>query len=221
MTRTAAPTSTAFSAVRRASPKSSGPRSSNPIRRSARTSDSQERKDLDQLFDSLQQLKEVHASDCLARDLPSSVKRILERHDANGMEDGEKSLLGLMYSCFGNPEDARKAMATYDNIESLLPQLGNVTGNSLARAALEKREGRTPKFSFEGPEYIEAQIQGPIMPLRDIAEIRVDMNIVPEEERKDYIQKMKDFERQTGIPVVFHEPPHLESSTPSISTWAS
>ena len=175
-------------------------------------SDSQERKDLDQLFDSLQQLKEVHASDCLARDLPSSVKRILERHDANGMGDGEKSLLGLIYSCFGNPEDARKAMATYDNIESLLPQLGNVTGNSLARAALEKREGRTPKFSFEGPEYIEAQIQGPIMPLRDIAEIRVDMNIVPEEERKDYIQKMKDFERQTGIPVVFQEPPHLEDS---------
>ena len=173
--------------------------------------DSQERKDLDQLFDSLQQLKEVHASDCLARDLPNSVKHILERHDANGMGDGEKSLLGLIYSCFGNPEDARKAMATYDNIESLLPQLGNVTGNSLARAALEKREGGTPKFSFDGPEYIEAQIQGPIMPLRDIAEIRVDMNFVPEEEREDYIQKMKDFTRQTGIPVVFQEVPQLES----------
>lgn len=138
----------------------------------------------------------------MARDFPASIKDILKTHD-NEMGDGEKSLLGLMYSCFANPEDARKVMATYDNIETLLPQLGDVNGNSLARAALEKRAGRTPKFALDGPEYIEAQIQGPIMPLRDIAEIRVNTDGIDPTKRDEYIAQMKAFQRQTGIKVVF------------------
>ena len=174
--------------------------------------DSQERKDMDALFDNLQKATELHTSDCMARDLPTSVRHILDRHDANKMQDGEKSLLGLVYSCFADSEGARQIMASHDNIESLLPQLGNVTGNALAQAALEKRAGRTPNFSFDGPEYIEAQIQGPIMPLRDIAEIRVDMDAISEDELDDYVTKMENFQRQTGIKVVFQSAEALEGS---------
>ena len=72
----------------------------------------------------------------MARDFPQAIQEILKAHD-NVNHDGETAFLGLMYSCFANPEDARKEMATYDNIETLLPKLGDVNGNSLARAAPE------------------------------------------------------------------------------------
>ena len=172
------------------------------LKAALRNPESPARKGLDQLFDKLKRYSPPRACNCMARDFPASIKDILKTHD-NEMGDGEKSLLGLMYSCFANPEDARKVMATYDNIETLLPQLGDVNGNSLARAALEKRAGRTPKFALDGPEYIEAQIQGPIMPLRDIAEIRVNTDGIDPTKRDEYIAQMKAFQRQTGIKVVF------------------
>ena len=172
------------------------------LKAALRNPESPARKGLDQLFDNLKRYSPPRACNCMARDFPASIKDILKAHD-NEMGDGEKFLLGLMYSCFANPEDARKVMATYDNIETLLPQLGDVNGNSLARAALEKRAGRTPKFALDGPDYIEAQIQGPIMPLRDIAEIRVNTDGIDPTKRDEYIAQMKAFQRQTGIKVVF------------------
>ena len=183
------------------------------LKAALRNPESPARKGLDQLFDKLKRYSPPRACNCMARDFPASIKDILKTHD-NEMGDGEKSLLGLMYSCFANPEDARKVMATYDNIETLLPQLGDVNGNSLARAALEKRAGRTPKFALDGPEYIEAQIQGPIMPLRDIAEIRVNTDGIDPTKRDEYIAQMKAFQRQTGIKVVFQDIPYFDSDDP-------
>ncbi len=190
------------------------PRIPDALKDALRNPESSARKGLDQLFEKLKRYSPPRACNCMARDFPASIKEILKTHD-NADHDGETAFLGLMYSCFANPEDARKEMATYDNIETLLPKLGDVNGNSLARAALEKRAGRTPKFALDGPEYIEAQIQGPIMPLRDIAEIRVNTGFIDDPgQREEYIAKMKDFQRQTGIKVVFQDIPYFDSDDP-------
>ena len=169
--------------------------------------DSQERKDLDEWFDKLEGRNVKFIGDGLdPRSIPRSIKNVIARNDKSVMEDGEKYFLALLYDCFGDKEAMRSKMVTHDNMEALLPQLGDVTGNALAQAAMKKRAGQTPNFTFDGPEYIEAQIQGQIMPLRDIAEIRVDLGLSPDKVKNaDYIAKLKQFESQTGIKVVIKE----------------
>ncbi len=171
---------------------------------------STERKDLEKWFDRLQAKGPIMIGDGLdARAIPHSIQTILNRHDTTGFGDGEKNFLGLLYNCFGDKESMRKAMATHDNIESLLPHLGDVTGNALANAALKHRNGNTPNLALNGPEYIEAHVQGPLIPSRDIAEIRVDLtsdgngNFYTDEQKADYKAKMKTFEQRTHVKVVF------------------
>ena len=169
--------------------------------------ESQERKDLDAWFDRLERVNAKIIGDGLGPGhIPGSIKRVLGRSDTNKMADGEKYFLSLLYDCFGDKEAMRSKMVTHDNMEALLPQLGDVSGNALAQAAMKKRSGQTPSFTFNGPEYIEAQIQGQIMPLRDIAEIRVDFGFSPDPAKNAAsIAKLKDFERRTGIKVVVRE----------------
>ncbi len=168
--------------------------------------ESQERKDLEAWFDRLEEANIKSIGEGLdSRSIPASIRNVFKRIDTSKMEDVEKYFLSLLYDCFGDKEAMRGKMVTHDNIEALLPQLGDVTGNALAQAAMKKRAGLTPNFTFNGPEYIEAQIQGQIMPLRDIAEIRVDLGMTGETEKAGYIAKLKAFERNTGIKVVIKE----------------
>ena len=179
--------------------------------------DSQERKDLDKWLDKLEATPNLalHQS-FLQREIPKSIYKIIERYDKqdpNHLNNAETHFLGLLIGVFGDTEATRKNTVTHDNLEALLPQLGDVMGNALARAALENRNGNAPKLIFHGPEYIEAQIQGPIVPSRDIAEIRVDLTLVPPEKHDEYIAKLKAFQQQTGVKVVWAADNEIKDET--------
>jgi len=73
----------------------------------------------------------------------------------------------FLVRAFGDSEAARRLTATYDTLENLLPQMGDVDAAGLAQAALNPR--RKPGLSGH---YIEAQVHGAFIPKRDIAEIR-------------------------------------------------
>lgn len=89
-----------------------------------------------------------------------------------GLEDDENSALaGLFIKIFKDPESTRAAMASFDTLETLLPELGDMDAVSLARAALDRRAaGRVASEC----NYIEAQVHGPIVFARDVAEIVVN-----------------------------------------------
>ena len=130
-------------------------------------------------------------------------------------ETGEQSLLGLLINCFGDAEATRPHMATYDNLETLIPELSDADGNALAMAALEKRDGKHPPITLEGANYIESQIQGPLIPSRDIAEIRLSLLDFPGKE-DEITAKAQAFQRRTGIKVVITELDAAEVDTSPI-----
>ena len=108
---------------------------------------------------------------------------------------------GLCLKCFGDPEATRSAMATYDNVESLVTQMNQVDSIGLARAAIDAKNGMSFKAIPQNVQYIEAQIQGPLIPSRDIAEIRLYVDDIPEDEREARIREMKKFGKDNGIKI--------------------
>ena len=108
---------------------------------------------------------------------------------------------GLCLKCFGDSEATRSAMATYDNVESLVTQMSQVDSIGLARAAIDAKNGMSFKAVPDNIQYIEAQIHGPLIPSRDIAEIRLYVNDIPEDEREARIREMKQFGKVNGIKI--------------------
>ena len=109
--------------------------------------------------------------------------------------------LGLQ--AFGDKEATRAKMASYDNLESLLPGIGDLNGALLAQAA-EKRAAGLDSSIRMAMNYIEAQIHGPLIPGRDFQEIRVDLGETRNgEERAQLISRMEAFSRTTGVKVVY------------------
>lgn len=108
---------------------------------------------------------------------------------------------GLCLKCFGDSEATRSAMATYDNVESLVTQMSQVDSIGLARAAIDAKNGMSFKAVPDNIQYIEAQIHGPLIPSRDIAEIRLYVNDIPEDEREARIREMKKFGKDNGIKI--------------------
>ena len=145
--------------------------------------DSQEHKDFEAWLDSIEQKGEVMLNNSFKRNAgPHSIKK---HYNVNkkGVDstDGEQSFIGFLIKCFGDSESTRSVMTTYDNIESLLPQLGDLRANALAKAAIDKKNGKQPKAVLTEVQYIEAQKHGPIVPKRDIAEIRVNLQAFAED----------------------------------------
>ncbi len=103
---------------------------------------------------------------------------------------------------FGDPSATRAKMATYDNLESLLPGLTDLNGSLLAEAAERRRATGGDSSLRLAMNYIEAQIQGPLIPSRDIQEIRVNIDS-DEDARDELVANMLRFHAETGIPVVF------------------
>lgn len=92
----------------------------------------------------------------------------------SGLADDENSALaGLFIKTFKDTQSTRKAMATYDNLEALLPELGDMDAVNLARAALDKRQNGMGRVASEC-NYIEAQVHGPVVFSRDVAEIVIN-----------------------------------------------
>ena len=110
------------------------------------------------------------------------------------------SAVGLQ--AFGDKAATRAKVASYDNLESLLPGLDDLNGALLAQAAEKRARGEDPSVRL-AMNYIEAQIHGPIIPGRDIQEIRVDLEEAAPEERAQLITRMDAFSQATGVKVVY------------------
>ncbi len=105
--------------------------------------------------------------------LPDSVDQHLKSVEHFGY------VSALLSRCFIDKEATRTNMATYDNLESLVVNMGDINGNGLANAARRNRQGKDGPVILSGIQYIEAQIHGPVVPSRDIAEIRVNYASLP------------------------------------------
>ncbi|MBR4615867.1 MAG: DUF3626 domain-containing protein, partial [Kiritimatiellae bacterium] len=166
--------------------------------------DSKEHKDMEAWLNRIEADTDATLNDSFKRNSPpTSINRHFRGAKGNiESTDDEQSFLGLCIKCFGDSESTRTLMTTHDNIESLLPQLGDLRGNGLARAAMEQKNGKKPKAVLTDAHYIEAQIQGPLVPKRDIAEIRVNIQDFAADQRQAVTAKLKRFQRETGIKVV-------------------
>ncbi|HIW78617.1 MAG TPA: DUF3626 domain-containing protein [Candidatus Bilophila faecipullorum] len=89
--------------------------------------------------------------------------------------DENSALAGLFIKVFKDTDATRKTMATYDNLETLLPELGDVNAVSLARAAVDRQNGGTGRVALEC-QYIEAQLHAPLVLARDVQEIVIAMD---------------------------------------------
>lgn len=133
-------------------------------------------------------------------DLRASAFRMLPNElDLDG--EGQEVFTAHLLQCFGDPAATRSTMATYDNLEALIPNMETVTSNSIARAVEDSSDGNLPRVHLAGVQYIEAQIHGPIVPSRDIAEVRIDINDIPLMEREETIARLTAFAQKTGVPV--------------------
>ncbi|MBQ8707803.1 MAG: DUF3626 domain-containing protein [Succinivibrionaceae bacterium] len=111
------------------------------------------------------------------------------------------AIKGLMTECFADAKQTRDKTATYDNVETLVTQMDSVNSNSLARAAIEVKNGQSLRAIPSNMQYIEAQIQGPIIPSRDIAEIRLYVDDIPADQQEATIREAKKFGKENGIKI--------------------
>jgi len=102
---------------------------------------------------------------------------------------------------FGDKAATRTNMATFDNLEALIPNMETPTANSIAHAVQASTDGSRPRLHLSGIQYIEAQIQGPIVPSRDIAEIRINLDEIDESQHQALKNRMEIFTQTTGIRV--------------------
>lgn len=141
--------------------------------------------------------------DALARTEGANVG-IFQNLDLKMVPDDEyHKLVALLIDCFGDKAATRKQMASFDNLESLLPGLDELNGAMLGKAAQEFANGEKGLFRLS-KNYIEAQIQGPLIPSRDIAEIRIDLASFSNENDQAIVrQRALDFQARTGVKVTF------------------
>ena len=123
------------------------------------------------------------------------------------LDDAEDTnLRNLLFQCFVDSEATHDRLATYDSLESMVGGLDDIDGNMIALTAQKNRQGVDSHAKLGSGRYIEAQIHGPVVPTRDIAEIRVDLSDLAGEfgegqELTDACAELREFSRRTGIPV--------------------
>ncbi|MDR2450681.1 MAG: DUF3626 domain-containing protein [Candidatus Accumulibacter sp.] len=137
---------------------------------------------------------------------PPKIEERLATCEAAGisLQDGGNHLRGALIASFGDGARGRARTATHDSLETLLPGMATPAFNSLARAAIGGQ--MAPVVGLAGTNYIEAQIQGGIVPNRDIAEIRVNLIDIPLEDLPAARARAEAFTQSTGIPVTFFDP---------------
>ncbi|MCR4666801.1 MAG: DUF3626 domain-containing protein [Desulfovibrio sp.] len=159
---------------------------------------SQERKDLEAWFDHA--VKDPNANIHTLDDPPLSIVKHFKTMQETLL------LTALMPKCFVDKDATRNNMATYDNLENLVVNLDNINGNALANAALKNRQGGNNAPVLTGLQYIEAQIHGPVVPSRDISEIRVNLPSLPGKtaaEKAESRRKLEEFGQRNGVKITF------------------
>lgn len=129
---------------------------------------------------------------------------IFQSLDSNMIPSGEsEAVTALMIDAFADRQATRSRMATYDSLENLFMGLDDLNGTMLGEAAQRFHESGEGRFRLSG-NYIEAQVHGPIIPSRDIAELRIDLAAFHSgEERAQARQKAEDFGAATGAKITF------------------
>ena len=109
----------------------------------------------------------------------------------------------ICIQAFGDQTATRAKLATYDNLESLLPGLNDLNGAMLAQAAEKSARGEAPSVRL-AMNYIEAQIHGPLIPGRDIQEMRVNLDEVEDPaEQARLVHSLDAFSRETGVKITY------------------
>jgi hypothetical protein len=138
---------------------------------------------------------------CKAQAAGSGLTRS-DQEESDAEFEAGNYLRGELMGAFGDGKAVRGRTATYDSLEALVPGMDTPTFNSLARAAVHARPGEA--VGLQGVNYIEAQIQGGVVPSRDIAEIHVNQDAFRNEAALAEAQaKAEAFTQRTRIPVIF------------------
>lgn len=169
---------------------------------------SSEHKVLENWFDSIAKVSDARTSAFIA--LPSGLKKMTD--------DETERFKALLMQCFGDRSATRNLLATHDNLESLIHHMSDFDGNALALAAMKSADGSHPRVHLTGAQYLEAQIHGPLVPSRDIAEIRIDINDIPRADQAEVRARMAAFEQRTGIHVNIIGDYDLADEVDAIST---
>ncbi|MBP3729991.1 MAG: hypothetical protein J6I40_00800, partial [Mailhella sp.] len=165
--------------------------------------DSQEHKDFEALLDKIDADPEWQMAANLKLNKFSQAIKDHFPVEQEAQSDAFSPFKAFLTECFADAEATRGAMATHDNLETLVTQMHSVTGNNLAYAVQANASGESQKFALERVQYIEAQIHGPLIPSRDIAEIRINLDDVPKDEQEALKARARAYEKDTGIKVTF------------------
>ncbi|MBQ3892669.1 MAG: DUF3626 domain-containing protein, partial [Mailhella sp.] len=168
---------------------------------------SKERRNFDAFLDTLPVKSDACIRYFTSNVLPGGIVNLLSDpgNDQYVTDSNLDRFKDLCIQCFSDSEATQGAMATYDNIENLVTQMSDFDGNALALAAQKKASGQKPHATLGHAQYIEAQIHGPIIPSRDIAEIRISMDDVDDDEKAALREQAKAYEKTTGIKVTLME----------------
>ena len=116
------------------------------------------------------------------------------------LTDKELQLLqALCIKSFADPEANQGIKATYDNIESLLTQFAPLDNMQLANSAVNRQQGQNDRAVLTVASYVEAQLQGPMILERDVAEIRVSVDDIEPEQ----MEKLNAWAQEHGIKVTY------------------
>ena len=112
-----------------------------------------------------------------------SLSTLLSSFINENLKDGapqvdQFTLQGQILSILGVNDQG--ATASFDNIENLLARQGDFTAVNMGVATMRRQTNPDTPCSFEGVTYIEAQLHGPVILDRDVAEIRIDVSEMTE-----------------------------------------
>lgn len=135
--------------------------------------------------------------------------RLLLRHPEGltlPTEEDIDRLNAVLIGVFGSRKTQKRKEAPFSALETFFTDLNEFAGTSLARAVLESSEDRPDRATIPGLGFIQAQIEGNIIPLTDVAEIRISLRDFPTEAiREAAILRAKSISQKTGIPIVFYD----------------
>lgn len=109
----------------------------------------------------------------------------LNEHRLDGAREVDSDdMMAVLFDAIGAKDDELSRVAGYDNIENLLANLKDMDPLLVGLGAARKMANPDAPVKFVGGEYIEAQLHGPIVVARDVAEMRVQIENI-EDHYKD------------------------------------
>lgn len=151
---------------------------------------------LEAWFDELEKKPHVTMQDL--RSLPEGIK-LRRASDLQG-------LYSKLEAAFGVRDASQRKFATFENLETLFSGLTSFRGNALTLATIDSHEGRPNEAMIPGLNFITGEISGPIIPKRDIAQIRISLSSFSDKAaREAAMLRAEKLTEAIGIPVKFFD----------------